>query len=178
MIEIVTVDGKQFELTTEYPLTEQQRQQTISDIRRQTGCTSCNKTQSLDGSIQTLAASCVNVTVDAPANVTITDVRIDGITCMTGTCASHLVCASSDCTTKTATVVVTFQNSGDLDASITPTLKIGEVDVGTLSPSGPVPIAKAIGVYPSMTPGVATATFTVVVLSRGSNTVCADLTYV
>lgn len=43
MEEIITLDGKQFKLTTDRPLTALERQQTISQIRAQTGCSSCRQ---------------------------------------------------------------------------------------------------------------------------------------
>ena len=59
MEEIVTVDGKQFKLTTDRPLTALERQQTISQIRQQTGCSSCHQPRGLSlgyGGIQSLGA--------------------------------------------------------------------------------------------------------------------------
>lgn len=58
MEEIVTVDGKQFKLTTDRPLTALERQQTIAQIRQQSGCSSCGP-RSLSagyGGIQNLGA--------------------------------------------------------------------------------------------------------------------------
>lgn len=43
MEEIITLDGKQFKLTTDRPLTALERQQTISEIKKQTGCSSCHQ---------------------------------------------------------------------------------------------------------------------------------------
>ena len=43
MEEIITVDGKQFKLSADRPLTALERQQTIAQIRQQTGCTSCRQ---------------------------------------------------------------------------------------------------------------------------------------
>jgi hypothetical protein len=58
MEEIVTVGGKQFKLTTDRPLTVLERQQTIEQIQRQTGCSSCGpRTMSSGfGDIQSLSA--------------------------------------------------------------------------------------------------------------------------
>jgi hypothetical protein len=59
MEEIVTVSGKQFKLTTDRPLTALERQQTIEQIQKQTGCSSCgSKALTLGGygGIQSLAA--------------------------------------------------------------------------------------------------------------------------
>lgn len=47
MEEIITLDGKQFKLTTDRPLTALERQQTISQIRAQTGCSSCRQPKTL-----------------------------------------------------------------------------------------------------------------------------------
>jgi len=41
MEEIVIVEGKQFKLTTDRPLTAEQKAQTIAEIRKQTGCGTC-----------------------------------------------------------------------------------------------------------------------------------------
>lgn len=47
MEEIITLDGKQFKLTTDRPLTALERQQTIAQIRTQTGCSSCRQPKTL-----------------------------------------------------------------------------------------------------------------------------------
>ncbi len=41
MEEIITLDGKQFKLTTDRPLTAEQKEQVIAEIRKQTGCGTC-----------------------------------------------------------------------------------------------------------------------------------------
>lgn len=41
MEEIITVDGKQFKLMTDQPLTTEQKSHTIAEIRKQTGCSTC-----------------------------------------------------------------------------------------------------------------------------------------
>ena len=41
MEEIVTVNGRQFKLTIDRPLTATERQQVITDIKKQTGCGTC-----------------------------------------------------------------------------------------------------------------------------------------
>lgn len=160
MKEMVTIDGKQFELTTEYPLTEQQRQQTILDIRKQTGCSSYNKTQSLDGSIQTLATSCINVTVVAPATIIITNITIVG--------GFNIICPTVACSSVTRTVNVTFENSGDLPGDVTPTLTVNSV-AATGTPPGLTTIPAKAG----DTNGIVTVYFSGVTLGRGSNQICA-----
>jgi hypothetical protein len=41
MEEIITVDGRQFKLSTDRPLTAQEKAQTLAEIRKQTGCGTC-----------------------------------------------------------------------------------------------------------------------------------------
>lgn len=41
MEEIITVDGRQFKLSADRPLTVQEKAQTIAEIRKQTGCGTC-----------------------------------------------------------------------------------------------------------------------------------------
>lgn len=172
MNEIITIDGKQFELITEYPLTEQQRQQTISDIRKQSGCGSCNKTQSLDGSIQTLEAGCIDVTVQAPATITLKNVTIVGETC-TPTCP-NIICLTDACNSITRAVDVTFENSGDLPGTITPTLTVNLTPTTGTPPVGTATVpARAT---PTGSNGTVTAHFTNVTLSRGLNHICAGFT--
>ena len=167
MIEIVTVDGKQFELTTEYPLTEQQRQQTISDIRRQTGCTSCNKTQSLGGGIQTLATACVDVNVLSAADIVITDITIVGTCTIGGACAA--ITCETVCTDVLQDVVVTFKNNGDIVGAITPVLS---------QTVNAIPVASPVITTPPIVPVSVGAGETVLVtfggvkLLRGTNNVC------
>lgn len=43
MEEIVTVDGRQFKLTVDRPLTATERAQTLAEIRKQTGCGTCGQ---------------------------------------------------------------------------------------------------------------------------------------
>ncbi len=60
MEEIITVDGKQFKLTTDRPLSALEKTQTIAQIRKQTGCSSCSQPKSLSGfgGIQSLPGTC------------------------------------------------------------------------------------------------------------------------
>ena len=60
MEEIITVDGKQFKLSTDRPLTAIEKAQTIAQIRKQTGCSSCSQPRSLSsfGGIQSLQGTC------------------------------------------------------------------------------------------------------------------------
>jgi hypothetical protein len=58
MEEIITVDGKQFRLTTDRPLSSIEKAQTIDQIRQQTGCGTCGtkRTESIGRAIKSLAA--------------------------------------------------------------------------------------------------------------------------
>ncbi len=47
MEEIITVDGRQFKLSTDRPLTALERAQTIAQIRQQTGCGTCHQPRTL-----------------------------------------------------------------------------------------------------------------------------------
>lgn len=171
MKEIVTINGTQFELTTDHQLTDQERQQAILDITEQLGHIS-----NIGDGIQTLAAACIDVTVKAPALISITSVTISGDTCPSGTCGS-IICTQPGCTDTVARdIIITFTNTGDLAATVTPTL--------TQTVDGNA-VAMSIGASPpdTLVPriadgGTATATFTGVLLSRGANHICADFTVV
>ena len=169
MKEIVTIDGTQYELMTEYPLTEEQRQQTMSDIKIKSECGSCNKTQSLNGSI--LAAPCIDVTVQAPATITLTNVTIVGEAC-TPACP-NIICSTDACNSITRAVDVTFENSGDLSGTITPTLT-----VNTVAATGTAPGATTVParLTPTGINGTIIAHFTGVTLGRGANHICAGFT--
>jgi len=58
MEEIITLDGRQFKLTVDRPLTATERAQVLADIRKQTGCGTCGpRPLSMGyGGIQSLAA--------------------------------------------------------------------------------------------------------------------------
>lgn len=179
MKEIVTIDGKQFELMTEYPLTEQQRQQTISDIRQHTGCSSCDKTQSLDGSIQTLTTDCVNVEVKAPPLVSVASLRIvDELdvtdTCATGTC-NPIVCSGA-CTGVLRKVIVSLANAGDMALAVYTRLQVREGHTAILLATYTTSATTSVParVTPTSDDGTADVEFTGVALARGSNNVCAD----
>ena len=65
MEEIVTIDGRQFKLTVDRPLTAQEKAQTIAQIRQQTGCGTCGQpsVRSMDpnwgyGGIYSLTPTC------------------------------------------------------------------------------------------------------------------------
>lgn len=63
MEEIVTVDGRQFKLTVDRPLTAQEKAQVLTEIRKQTGCGTCGQNvianMSSYGSIYSMAPVCV-----------------------------------------------------------------------------------------------------------------------
>lgn len=67
MEEIITVDGKQFKLTTDQLLTAEQKAQAIAEIRKQTGCGTCGGqkiVRTASGNIQTMAATCTKTTIN------------------------------------------------------------------------------------------------------------------
>ena len=83
MEEIVTVGGKQFKLTTDRPLTALERRQTIEQIQRQTGCSSCGpRTMSAgfgDGNIYGLADSCTASTKASGDTITLSAAPDTGV---------------------------------------------------------------------------------------------------
>jgi len=76
MEEIITVDGRQFKLSTDRPLTAIEKAQTIEQIRKQTGCGTCNQPRTMSndwqyGGIQNLAPTCVTSTKSSGDTVTL-----------------------------------------------------------------------------------------------------------
>ena len=49
MEELVTIDGRQFKLTSDRPLTASEKAQAIADIRKQAGCGTCGKPATMGG---------------------------------------------------------------------------------------------------------------------------------
>lgn len=62
MEEIITLDGRQFKLTTDRPLTAYEKAQAIDDIASQTGCSTCGQSSGQsslsNGRIESLAPTC------------------------------------------------------------------------------------------------------------------------
>ncbi len=161
MENTIIVDGQQFILDTDYPLTEEQKIQAASDIM---GYYAPN----IEGNIRSLTTDCITVTVQAPAGISIQNINIGGIDCSTGpTCPTDLMCPSPDCTSMSTTVTVTFANSGDVPGDITPNLQVGGLPVPGMVPVETTPIS-----VPSL--GTAVATFVGVTLARGSNNICIN----
>ncbi len=164
MEEVITIDGRQFKLTTNRQLTLSEKEQTITDIRN-------GKLENI-GKVNTLQNS-VCVTLNASSgtagpSISIQDITIGTVDCGTGpTCPGDYTCMNPDCS-DSVTVIVTFANSGDTDGSATPTLSINGTDSGT-TPSEGAQITIPAG-------GSATATFVGITLSSGPNTVCASWT--
>jgi hypothetical protein len=123
MEEIITVDGMQYVLTYDTPITEEQRTQTISNIRKESGCGYGNKAAHLGGvhTLQGYAHATINML--APPNITVTDINIGGIDCPSGACPST-ICTSIGCATDTRNVVVRYENSGDIPANIVPNIAL------------------------------------------------------
>lgn len=74
MEEIVTVDGRQFRLAIDRPLTATERQQVIADIRKQTGCSSCNQPRTMSGGFANIQSmlTCFGGTKSSGDTVTLT----------------------------------------------------------------------------------------------------------
>lgn len=74
MEEIITLDGRQFKLSTDRPLTALEKQQTIAQIRQQTGCTSgCGQRVSNMGGnemIFSMAPTCTRTTYSSTDTIT------------------------------------------------------------------------------------------------------------
>ena len=82
MEEIITIDGKQFKLTTDRPLSALERAQTIDQIRKQTGCTSgCGQRVSNmgNGTIFSMAPTCTRTTYSSGDVVTMAAAPNGGI---------------------------------------------------------------------------------------------------
>lgn len=77
MEEIITVDGRQFKLSADRPLTVQEKAQTIAEIRKQTGCGTCGpKIANMGndwqyGGIRGLAPNCVTATKSSGDTITL-----------------------------------------------------------------------------------------------------------
>jgi hypothetical protein len=69
MEETITVDGKQFLLMTDIPLTAEQRGQAIAEIRKQSGC-GCGKTVSATG-VETLTNTCTRTSAFVGESITL-----------------------------------------------------------------------------------------------------------
>lgn len=79
MEEIITLDGRQFKLTVDRPLTASEKAQVIADIRKQTGCGGGCGQRAMGndwqyGGIRTMAPTCtaVNITSGTPRSVAAT----------------------------------------------------------------------------------------------------------
>jgi hypothetical protein len=74
MQETITIDGRQFTLSYDTPMTEEQRAQTIAQIRSQTGCSSCRQPNTMStegfGNIYGLADTCVTSTKSSGDTIT------------------------------------------------------------------------------------------------------------
>lgn len=74
MEEIITLDGMQFKLSTDRPLTALERAQTIAEIRKQTGCSTCHQPRTMSagfGDIYGLSDSCSTATKASGQTITL-----------------------------------------------------------------------------------------------------------
>lgn len=81
MEEIVTVDGHQFKLTTDRPLTALERAQTIAQIRAQTGCSSCRQPTTMAAGFADIQSmlTCFGGTKSSGDSVTLTAAPNGGV---------------------------------------------------------------------------------------------------
>lgn len=122
MEEIITVDEAQYRLISNTPLTEEQRMQTISDIRRQSGC-GCDKKRSSLGRSHVPEYKHTNII--PPPNITVTNIKVGDIDCPSDICPDT-TCTSIGCATDTRDIVLTYTNSGDISVDIVPNLIVGK----------------------------------------------------
>ena len=74
MEEIITVDGNQFKLSTDRPLTTIEKAQTIEQIRKQTGCGTCGQPRTMSAGfsdIYSMTPTCVSSTKSSGDFVTL-----------------------------------------------------------------------------------------------------------
>lgn len=170
MQETITVDGKQFMLMTDVPLTAEQKIHTITEIRRQD-----SKIANVGGAIHTLNSVCISIIMSAPAIITLADITVKDAAGGTVSCTINsecsVTCTSTQCSGDTRDIIATFSNSGDIDGSVTPTLTVG---AGTPIPASVPTIAVPASTDGGTTLGTMTAMFTGVGLTRGANNVCIN----
>lgn len=126
MEEIITVDGMQYVLTYDTPLTAEQRTQTISNIREQSGCGCGNKAKHLGEVYIPHGAAYTTINMLAPPIVTITDINIGGTDCPSGVCPDT-ICTSIGCAADTRDIVVRYENSGDIPINIVPNIALVKI---------------------------------------------------
>ena len=74
MEEILTIDGRQFKLSTDRPLTATEKAQTIAQIRQQTGCGSCGPARTMTAGFANIQSmlTCFGGTKSSGDSVTLT----------------------------------------------------------------------------------------------------------
>jgi hypothetical protein len=70
MEETITVDGKQFILTADTPLTTEQKEQAIAEIRKQSGCGCSGKVANVAG-IETMTKTCTKTSAFVGETITL-----------------------------------------------------------------------------------------------------------
>lgn len=80
MEEIVTLDGRQFKLATDRPLTATERAQVLTEIRKQTGCGTCGpRTLSSEYNIYSMTPTCSTATKASGDTITLVAAPNGGI---------------------------------------------------------------------------------------------------
>jgi hypothetical protein len=128
MEETITVNGTQYILTYNTPITAEQRMQTISDIRRQSEYIYDNEVTNLGVNNSPQGSAHATINMQAPANITVTNISVGGTDCSTGTCPDT-ICTSIGCVTETRNVAARYTNSGDISANIIPNLAVAKTSV-------------------------------------------------
>lgn len=186
MEELVTIDGTQFKLMTDQPLTAEQKTQTVEEIRKSTGCGCGNKTVNLgiqklqpppSGTYEQPFSGCIRLNIEQTAPViTVQDFSISGVTpdlsicgCYPGPCTPPGYCNGTIvCPGETCTATITWANTGNADGTFTPQVTI---DGGTPITGDPATVIVPAQIGAS--PGTAIQTFSLH-LSSGNHIICID----
>lgn len=172
MEEIVTLDGRQFKLTVDRPLNATERAQVLTEIRKQTGCGTCNQPRTMSagsgfGDIYSLTDTCTGATKASGQTVSLVAgpngaigpyyVRFWRYPNITGTMAwgelgSYQTCAEGNTVGTSFTLYDTdfVFAQGDTTAKVAVTDSAGTISAGTtVSTLAPSKIRVATTVFDS-----------------------------
>lgn len=188
MEELITIDGTQYKLVTDRPLTTEQRIQTITEIRKSTGCGCGNKTVNLGiqklqqlppppGTYEQPFTGCMglNIGQTAPA-ITVQDFSINGVIpdfstcgCYPGPCTPPGYCNGTIvCPGETCTATITWANTGNANGTFTP-----QVTIDGDTPITGDPATVTVPAQIDASPGTVIQTFSLH-LSSGNHIICID----
>lgn len=127
MEEMITLDGRQFKLTVDRPLTTTEKAQVMAEIRKQTGCGSCGQKVMANMSnydIYSMTASCTSGPKATTDTITLASAPMFGTGPYKATFLKSPYTSTnttgSDCSTISATRLGTWTGTG---ATTNPTLK-------------------------------------------------------